>query len=181
MAYTDSQRRQHIREAQTYLHGLSHSDETLPPLIPDGVYGPNTTSAVLAFQKGHQLRPTGEINNATWFALVDAYQDVFGMPQRANPMFPLGTIRYTLGDNGDPIFFIQGALQALRTYFPAVLPVSSTGQFDEATDRAVRQFQAQTALPISGDVTPDTWAVLLSALDALRSAAAAARTGTIAP
>lgn len=164
MAYSALQRRQHIQEIQQYLHGLSHIYE-LPPVIPDGVYGPNTVSAVLAFQKLMRLRPTGEVNTETWNTIVSSFQDGFQIPLRAMPMFPIGTDSYSLGSTGGTIYIIQGVLQALHSYFPALPSVSVNGIFDDNTADAVQQFQTVTALPISGSVTPDTWYYLLSALD----------------
>lgn len=51
MAYTEQDRRNHIRELQQYLYSLSFLDETLPRVIPDGIYGRQTALAVRAFQQ----------------------------------------------------------------------------------------------------------------------------------
>ena len=48
MAYTEQDRRNHIRELQQYLYSLSFLDETLPRVIPDGIYGRQTALAVRA-------------------------------------------------------------------------------------------------------------------------------------
>lgn len=54
MAYTEQDRRNHIRELQQYLYSLSFLDETLPRLIPDGIYG-----GKLPLLFGHFNRKTG--------------------------------------------------------------------------------------------------------------------------
>ena len=74
MAYTEQDRRNHIRELQQYLYSLSFLDETLPRVIPDGIYGRQTALAVRAFQQKNGLRPNGETNRATWDAIVNAYR-----------------------------------------------------------------------------------------------------------
>lgn len=39
-------------------------------LVVDGIYGPATTAAAIAFQKGHGLTPDGIVGPITWAALV---------------------------------------------------------------------------------------------------------------
>ncbi len=51
MAYTNEDRRNHIRELQRYLYSLSFYDETMPQVVPDGIYGRETALAVRAFQQ----------------------------------------------------------------------------------------------------------------------------------
>ena len=70
MAYTEQDRRNHIRELQQYLYSLSFLDETLPRVIPDGIYGRQTALAVRAFQQKNGLRPNGETNRATGFSAL---------------------------------------------------------------------------------------------------------------
>src|SRR6266550_1679688 len=64
---------------------------------------------------------------------------------------------------------IEHPLIAIGSTGPAVLElqrllkVPATGQFDAATDAAVRQFQASRGLDIDGEVGPLTWGALLAA------------------
>ena len=164
MAYTEAQKREHIWELQMFLHGLSHVQE-LPHVVPDGFYGPKTAAAVREFQRKHQLRPNGEINTATWNALRNSYQSEVSSPLRAMALFPVGVTRYLSGDTGSAVYMIQGVLQAIQTAFPTISPVEVSGIFDAATQDAVRQFQAYTPVPPTGEVDKATWNHLLSALD----------------
>lgn len=163
MAYTDEQKRQHIRELQVYLHGISHRD-LLPHLIPDGVYGENTTNTVRQFQQQNHLPPTGETDTATWNAIVQAYLQEVRPPTSHLRLFPTGITAYSLGDKGSAVFVIQGVLQALHSAFPGIPPVESSGVYDSATKNAVQQFQELTPLPPSGTVDAATWNHLLAAL-----------------
>lgn len=45
----------------------------IAPLSIDGVYGPNTTQAVLDFQRNFGLPPTGSVDLNTWLRLYDEY------------------------------------------------------------------------------------------------------------
>ena len=61
---------QPIRSLQTMLRVLAEYDESYLPMIPDGIYGPETMAAVTHFQRKHGLPATGVTNQATWEAIV---------------------------------------------------------------------------------------------------------------
>ena len=42
---------QPIRSLQTMLRVLAEDDRTLPTVVPDGIYGPETITAISAFQR----------------------------------------------------------------------------------------------------------------------------------
>jgi peptidoglycan hydrolase-like protein with peptidoglycan-binding domain len=123
----------------------------LGPTGVDGVFLGATYAAVHAFQGDHRLGEDGEVGPETWAALVDA--------------------TFTLGDrllylrfpylHGEDVRSLQGALNALGFACGEV-----DGIFGAFTERAVRDFQANTALAADGVVGPDT----VRALEALRHA-----------
>jgi peptidoglycan hydrolase-like protein with peptidoglycan-binding domain len=55
---------------QTWL--ASHPQSNTRPLLADGQLGPRTTAALMDFQRGHGLPPTGEFDQATRAKLIDA-------------------------------------------------------------------------------------------------------------
>ena len=61
MAYTNIQKKQHIYEMQTYLHAISLMNDRIPTVIPDGIYGKETSLAVMAFQREYGLKVLGAI------------------------------------------------------------------------------------------------------------------------
>lgn len=163
MAYTESQKQQHIRELQSYLHSISHTN-SLPQVIPDSVYGESTAEAVRQFQQQNHLPVTGETDTATWNAIVQVYLQEVHPPQLHLKLFPVGIAAYAPGDSGSAVFLIQGILQAIRATFPEIPPVESSGVYDSATQHAVRQFQTYTTLPPNGIVNAATWNHLLAAI-----------------
>ena len=70
MGYSDEQKRSHIEELQTYLHRISYEDPKIPRVIPDGIYGPDTTAAVRAFQTARGLSIDGLAGPETFRALL---------------------------------------------------------------------------------------------------------------
>ena len=49
-----------VTDLQRALREISRTDGTLDPLIPDGVFGPETTRTVQQFQRSAGLNPSGK-------------------------------------------------------------------------------------------------------------------------
>ena len=96
MAYNQRQQREHIREIQKMLYGLSLFDERMHTVVPNGVYGKETALAVRAFQQIMGLRSTGEVNAATWEKLRNEYYEKIGKQAYSLNAFPQNTIRSSL-------------------------------------------------------------------------------------
>ena len=65
---------QPIRSLQTMLRVLAEQDDRYETLIPDGIYGKATLSAVARFQQNHGLNVTGITDQDTWDAIVAEYE-----------------------------------------------------------------------------------------------------------
>ena len=57
---------QPIRSLQTMLRVIAEDDRRLPTVVPDGIYGPSTMTAVTAFQRLYGLPITGITDQPTW-------------------------------------------------------------------------------------------------------------------
>lgn len=64
-----------IRTLQTMLRAISRLNSSVPPVIPDGIYGANTVAAVAGFQQTFGLPVTGITNYGTWNEIVRIYDD----------------------------------------------------------------------------------------------------------
>ncbi|MGN1224522.1 MAG: peptidoglycan-binding protein [Ruminococcus sp.] len=165
MAYTNEDRRNHIRELQRYLYSLSFYDETMPQVVPDGIYGRETALAVRAFQQKNGLRPNGETNRATWDAIVAQYRKQIGQPPAKLSVF--GTNREILGggETGFSVLVLQSILKTLRLRYPNTGELQLTGIYDAATQRAVQVFQNLTGHKPTGMVDRATWNLLVAAIE----------------
>lgn len=67
----DGSRGQSVRQLQFMLRVLGEYISDIPPLREDGIFGPNTRDAVIAFQRFSGLTPDGIVGPATWSALYD--------------------------------------------------------------------------------------------------------------
>ena len=68
---------QPIRSLQTMLRVLAEHDPRHETLVPDGIYGPATVSAVSKFQRIHGLPVTGIADQRTWEQIVAEYEPAF--------------------------------------------------------------------------------------------------------
>ena len=73
MSYSDADKKKHIEEVQQYLRGISYKDSRIPRIIPDGIYGPETRSAVKIFQEIHNLPVTGTVDEQSNSKIYDEY------------------------------------------------------------------------------------------------------------
>ena len=103
---------------------------------PDGIFGPNTETAVRDFQTSVDLTATGVVNALTWPHLVV-------------------TVRQ--GDNGEAVSAAQRQL-AKHGY-----PLTIDGAFGTLTADAAREFQRAQGLTVDGIVGQQTWRTLVSA------------------
>ncbi len=70
-----------IRQMQTYLRRIAEEDESIPLVEVDGIFGPQTRDAVIAFKKREGLPPTPEIGAVAWVALVRSFNELADVPE----------------------------------------------------------------------------------------------------
>ena len=103
-------------------------------ITADGAFGPQTESAVRAFQQARGLAVDGIIGPQTWGALIV-------------------TVR-----QGDINEAVKGAQTALNKHGYGL---TVDGNFGPATNSAARAFQSANALTVDGVIGPQTWQTLV--------------------
>ena len=158
MIQTDD-RRAEIYEMQTMLRLLSQTDPLIPNVNPDGIFGPETEKAVLAFQVGAGLPPTGIVDFGTWTALTNAYRNALSLTRRGLAIFPFPGGDYTVGkgEQSDLVYIIQLILSGIDVVYDIFDEIDISGIFDQKTEDAVRIFQRINRLPETGVVDSATW------------------------
>ena len=76
---------QPVRSLQTMLRTISFAYPFLPRLTPDGIFGERTLEAVMLFQREFFPPVTGQVNQATWDAIVSLYLGGFPPHSAAHP------------------------------------------------------------------------------------------------
>lgn len=150
---------QPIRSLQQMLRTIAEQDDDYETLIPDGIYGPATMSAVSTFQRRHGLSVTGITDQATWEAVVARYELARIQVEEAEPLQivlnPNQVIRR--GERHPHLYVIQGVLQALAEVYGSITPPSHSGILDQPTSDSIASFQFLTGLPMTGHLDKHTW------------------------
>ena len=121
-----------------------------PAIVIDGVFGPQVTAAVKAFQSGAGLTPDGVVGPKTWNALPEGG--------------PMPTLH--LGASGDVVKSLQTVLTNGAPGAWAVTPGALDGAFGPGTQASVKAFQAWAGVNADGVVGDATWSASLHAAGA---------------
>lgn len=150
---------QPIRSLQTMLQVIALDDDRIPQVIPDGIYGQTTLSAVNRFQQIYGLPITGIADQSTWDKIVEIYEPALIRVDKAEPIEIIMDRGYVMriGTEGPYVYFLQSMLLQLSTDHPSIKQPNITGEFDRATEESVRSFQKLTGLPVTGEVDKVTW------------------------
>lgn len=165
MPYTDEQKREHIRELQSYLYTISMFDKTIPQVLPNGVYNKETAQAVEAFQRAYSIPVTGEADPYTWDKIASVCKRYLEGAPAAYHVFPSRSSIVREGDNGELVYIIQAMLWKAAAWYDNMPKLTVCGEFNEATGNAVRSFQHCAGLPESGMVDCATWNMLVRFLE----------------
>ena len=150
---------QPIRSLQTMLRVIGENDARHDRIIPDGIYGPETMSAVSTFQKLHGIPVTGVTDNQTWDAVVEIFEEALIEQQEAIPLQiilnPGQVIRK--GERHPHLYLVQAMLTVLAEEYDSIGKPEFTGLLDAATEDALSSFQALSGLPMTGHLDKHTW------------------------
>ena len=150
---------QPIRSLQTMLRVIAEDDPNHIRIVPDGIYGPETMSAVSLFQRKHGLQVTGITDQPTWEAIVAAYEPALIRIDAAQPvdiiLNPGQIIRR--GERHPHVHLIQGMLAVMSDTYDSVSMPSFTGILDVPTSNSLSSFQYLSGLPMTGELDKYTW------------------------
>ena len=149
---------QPVRSLQTMLRVLAERDDRYTPIVPDGVYSPQTMAAVSNFQQNHGLPVTGITNQETWEAIVAEYEPALTHVDQAQVveiiLNPNEIIRR--GQSSPYLYIAQAMLLVLSQVYGTGMP-SQSGLLDAPTADALASFQALNNLPMTGELDKVTW------------------------
>lgn len=158
-------RKEVIKEIQSNLRTLYKGGIIDISIVPTGVYDERTAAAIKELQRSAGLPETGITDRATWAVLTDAANRLKNAEKSSEPIYPFeqmtdgGCVRP--GECSDLVYIIQVMLACLAGY--DFEDVSICGDFDSATEDAVREFQRINGLEESGEVDKSTWNALAGA------------------
>ena len=155
---------QPVRSLQTMLRIIAEDDFRIPTVVPDGIYGQETTNAILAFQRKYGLPTTGVTDQTTWDRIVPAYEEAYIRVHKAAPIEIImdpGKV-YVLGDSSPYLYLLQSMLLFLSQLHPDIATPSHSGTLDSPTSDALAGFQLLAGLPPTGELDKITWKYLVN-------------------
>lgn len=149
---------QAVRSLQTMLHVISCSEETIPSVIPDGIYGQETMSAVASFQRSHALPITGITDQETWDTIVHIYENAATEYLPHEPIW-MESMEEPLcqGTKGCAVMMLQCMLHNISNEYGCICGPEISGEYDNVTAKAVSELQQVCSLPVTGMVDKITW------------------------
>lgn len=149
-----------VQNVQYLLSYLSQFYSTIPPVDIDGVYGPSTTAAVIAFQQTFDLPVTGEVSFDDWDVMYRTYLgfiETIPFQYVEGNVLPYPGIPLRLGSEADAVRVLQEYLNYLARFYDEIPTVTVTGYFGTQTQQAVLAFQRLQGIPENGTVGSVTW------------------------
>lgn len=110
-------------------------------LTVDGVFGPKTKAAVVAFQRAHHLTVDGVVGAKTWGALI---------------------VTVRLGSTGSAVRAVQDQANFRNLKGDGSITLTVDGIFGPKTQKWVRGFQSALGFTVDGVVGPLTWQALVT-------------------
>ena len=153
-----------VRQIQACLNRVSLRHPSIQRLTEDGIFGPRTFDAVVAFQRIFGLSPDGVVGPLTWARLQQECNAGGGGNGGGNgggsggvmPPFTGGNLQ--LGSRGESVRQVQHCLNHVSQ--PCSRQLTEDGAFGPLTQAAVINFQRIYELTANGIVGPVTWARL---------------------
>ncbi len=146
-----------VQQVQYYLLYLHYSYSSIPRIRADGIFGPDTTAAVRAFQAKFGLAQDGVVGLNTWTELYSIYsqKNAAVLADEEVPAYPGFVLRR--GSQGRQVLGVQTYLTVLSRRYGSIMPLTRDGNFDARTEESVRAFQREFSLPVTGWVDEATW------------------------
>lgn len=150
--------RNNIFQLQKFLRKISETDDAIPFLNTDGIFGNETALAVGIFQETRGLSKTGEVDYETWKLISGEYEQLSRL-NNAEPVFvfPVDVYEIKNGDSFDAVTVIQLMLNSFASEYDNFEGVSLTGIYDSETADAVKNFQSVSMLAPTGNTDRHTW------------------------
>lgn len=151
-----------VAEVQSYLRTLLQEESDLPPeVISDGIFGPETKSAVARYQKNNGLTPSGEVDYETWASIIHKYgvRASCGGPAKAVVGFRCDEFDLTPpGNRGLGVWFVQVMLLSIGRKFEHFGGIVPDGINAGPTTEALIYLQSCAgALYRDGTLDKSTW------------------------
>ena len=161
-----------VQSLQYYLSFIGFFNDSLPEISIDGVFGPATRNAVLAFQRYYGLTPDGIVGRDTWNKIQTVYQSILNnLPKEYQSYSSLLYPGYVIsnGSTGKVVEQLQSYLRVIGQNNRSVPVITVDGVYGNATAAAVRAVQRLYGIEQTGIVGPATWNAIVELYNGYRA------------
>lgn len=153
-----------VKIFQQQINRIARNYPAIPKIdITTGIFDVQTQNAVKKFQEIFNIPVTGNVDKQTWYRIKELYNGVKRLGELVSEgiSFDEAALQYSeelsQGMSGYPVTTIQYYLNVIAYFNPNLntFPISNT--FDVNTVNAVKSFQAEYGLPVTGVVNESTW------------------------
>lgn len=148
-----------IFELQSYLRNISRADSDIKRVVPDGIFGEETTASVKSFERKYGFEQTGVVDYERWTKIKqenDRVVFLFSEPRQV-AQISLSDLPLRLGDKGNIIYHLKTMLLYLGQKHQNFKSLTVNNIFDEETRDSVRQWQRVIRVEDNGEVDKITW------------------------
>lgn len=156
-----------VRNLQHFLRHISYYYNTVPAVIPDGIFSTQTREAVISFQETFSMPVTGVVDFETWSQMVIVYNDLYEVEEESYipQVFPSHGFTISAGESPIQLNVIHTMLQALTQVFDNLGEFSATGVHHEPSVNLVKTLQAIFDLEPNGTIDKKTFNMIASLYD----------------
>ena len=148
-----------VKSLQEMLRQISFQNPAISSVVPDGIFGVQTTEAVFSFQVQAGLAQTGRVDYETFVRIVDAYdsavEEVLLFEEICSEL-DVGDVLRT-DCTGDMTYMLQVMINSIAGRYGNLPSVPVSGTMDEETRSAVRSLQNVYGVEETGTADKHTW------------------------
>ncbi len=153
-----------IRNLQHFLRLISYYYNTVPAVIPDGIFSPQTKESVSGFQRTFSLPVTGVVDFDTWNHIITIFNEISEYETEAllPQVFPATDFLINPGENPLCLYLIHSMLYSITTIFENFDNFNITGNHDEPSVNLVKDLQQLFNLEPNGIIDKKTFNMITS-------------------
>ena len=157
----------YVRELQMYLREIALVDPRIPLVGVDGVFCQETTTAVKAAQRLAHLPETGQVDFATWNAIVRAAHKAHRQAARPHSCAPFTRLTAPVhhGEHNAVVPFAQSMFNELSCRFVNFKEEPICDEMTDVTCQNVKEIQRICGCPLTGSLDVTTWNNLTDAFN----------------
>lgn len=148
-----------VRNLQHFLRLISYYYNSVPAVIPDGIFSTQTREAVIGFQETFSLPVTGSVDFDTWTQIVIVYNELqeFEAESYIPQFFPSYGFNISAEESPVQLNVIHAMMQVLSQLFGNLGTFTATGIHDESSVNLIKTLQSLFGLEPNGTIDKKTF------------------------